>query len=68
MTTIATKLVLAGSLLLSLSACAPANFQKCTKDFFYDETGKVVSEYSECVTQEAGKIPLITMRHQELLK
>lgn len=50
----------------AVSACAPVTIQKCQKDFKYDSNGKVLGEYTECITQTPEKTLPIHIKHQEL--
>lgn len=54
-------------LLLGISAfaCAPTNISKCRTDYAY-EGDKIKSTYQECVTQNPGDKPHITLKHTEL--
>jgi|GEM_PF-1873106 len=49
-----------------ISACAPVTIQKCQKDLKYDSNGKLIGEYSECITQTPEKTLPIHIKHQEL--
>lgn len=46
-------------------SCAPVTMSKCIKDYKYDGA-KVLSEYSECVTQTPEQMPPLHLKHQEL--
>ena len=53
---------------IAMSACAPVQIQKCQKDYMYDVSGKVSREYSECITQPGGQVPMVHLKDDELLK
>jgi hypothetical protein len=53
---------------LTVSACAPVQLQKCYTDYKYDEKGKLIQEYKECVTQVPESIPAINPVHKDLYK
>ncbi|MDP3110843.1 MAG: hypothetical protein Q8M71_01920 [Thermodesulfovibrionales bacterium] len=60
------KTLLLISLLAILAfACAPTVVSKCRTDYAY-EGDKIKSTYQECITQNPGDKPHITLKHQEL--
>ena len=59
---------IAGAIALVVPACSPVQVEKCTKEIVYDQAGKAITEYSECVRQSPNSLPPIHLRHQELLQ
>ncbi|MFA4828244.1 MAG: hypothetical protein WC855_06475 [Thermodesulfovibrionales bacterium] len=58
-------LLLISLLAISAFACAPTVVSKCRTDYAY-EGDKIKSTYQECITQNPGDKPHITLKHQEL--
>jgi hypothetical protein len=68
MKNVAKMIGIAGAISLCVSACSPVQVSKCAKEIVYDQAGKAISEYNECVTQSPNSLPPIHLRHQELLQ
>lgn len=49
----------------SLVSCSPVTLSKCHKDYKYNGD-KLISEYTECITQTPEKTTPIHLKHQEL--
>lgn len=60
------KILLLVSLLAIFAfACAPTVVSKCRTDYAY-EGDKIKSTYQECISQNPGDKPHITLKHKEL--
>ena len=59
------KLFLVVVLGFILAACSPVTIQKCHKEYKYDGD-KIMSEYTECLTQTPEKMLPVHLKHQEL--
>ncbi len=51
---------------VALAACTPVTIQKCIKEYEYGKDGKLVQEYSECISQQPEKVMPIHIKHKEL--